>query len=100
MNSGESEAAKPFLTPTAVAHITFVPTGIMTVLLGPLLPSLAVRWSLDDAQSGELFTAQFLASTAGVALSGILVPRFGYRLVLVAGLLLMAIGVGTLPLKS
>ena len=101
MNSGETEVARrPFLTPTAVAHIAFVPTGIMTVLLGPVLPSLAARWSLNDAQAGELFTAQFLASTVGVALSGVLVPRLGYRLVLVLGLAFMALGVGTLPLGS
>ena len=101
MNSGETEVARrPFLTPTAVAHIAFVPTGIMTVLLGPVLPSLAARWSLNDAQAGELFTAQFLASTVGVALSGVLVPRLGYRVVLVLGLAFMALGVGTLPLGS
>jgi len=101
MNSGETEVARrPFLTPTAVAHIAFVPTGIMTVLLGPVLPSLAARWFLNDAQAGELFTAQFLASTVGVALSGVLVPRLGYRVVLVLGLAFMALGVGTLPLGS
>jgi len=72
----------------------------MTVLLGPVLPSLAARWSLNDAQSGELFTAQFLASTVGVAFSGMLVPRFGYRVVLVLGLSFMALGAGTLPLGS
>ncbi len=88
------------LTPTAVAHAAFVPTGIVTVLLGPVLPSLSTRWSLSDAQAGEFFTAQFLASTLGVALSGALVPRFGYRLVIVLGLVFMAAGVGTLPLGT
>jgi len=100
MNSGETEVTPPFLSPTAIAHIAFVPTGIMTVLLGPVLPSLAARWSLNDAQSGELFTAQFLASTVGVAFSGMLVPQFGYRVVLVLGLSFMALGAGTLPLGS
>lgn len=101
MNSVETEVVRrPLLTPTAVAHVVFVPTGIMTVLLGPVLPSLAARWSLNDAQAGELFSAQFLASTVGVALSGVLVPRLGYRVVLVLGLSFMALGVGTLPLGS
>jgi MFS transporter, FHS family, glucose/mannose:H+ symporter len=101
MNPVTTETAKrPFLTPTTVAHISFVPTGIMTVLLGPVLPALAARWSLNDAQAGELFTAQFLASSVGVAFSGMLVPRFGYRVVLVAGLAFMAVGAGTLPLGS
>ncbi len=91
---------KSLWTPTAVAHAAFIPTGIVTVLLGPVLPSLSARWSLSDAQAGEFFTAQFLASTVGVALSGALVPRFGYKAVMVLGLLFMAGGVGTLPLGS
>jgi MFS transporter, FHS family, glucose/mannose:H+ symporter len=92
--------SKSWLTPTAVAHAAFVPTGIVTVLLGPVLPALSARWSLSDAQAGQFFTAQFLASTVGVALSGALVPRFGYRIVMVLGLIFMAAGVGTLPLGS
>jgi MFS transporter, FHS family, glucose/mannose:H+ symporter len=91
---------KSWLTPTAVAHAAFVPTGIVTVLLGPVLPTLSARWSLSDAQAGEFFTAQFLASTVGVALSGTLVPRLGYRAVIVLGLIFMAAGIGTLPLGS
>jgi MFS transporter, FHS family, glucose/mannose:H+ symporter len=92
--------SKPWLTPTAVAHAAFVPTGIVTVLLGPVLPALSARWWLSDAQAGQFFTAQFLASTVGVALSGALVPRLGYRIVMVLGLIFMAAGVGTLPLGS
>jgi FHS family glucose/mannose:H+ symporter-like MFS transporter len=89
-----------WLTPTAVAHAAFVPTGIVTVLLGPVLPALSARWSLNDAQAGEFFTAQFLASTLGVALSGALVPKVGYRIAMVLGLIFMAAGVGFLPLGS
>ena len=97
----ETPAMQPaILTPTAVAHAAFVPTGIVNVLLGPLLPSLIARWSLTDTQAGDLFTAQFMASTGGVALSGWLVPRFGYRVALVLGLLSMAVGVVTLSLGS
>lgn len=90
---------KSFLTPTAVAHAAFVPTGIVTVLLGPVLPTLSARWGMSDAQAGQFFTAQFLAAIAGTALSGFLVQRFGYRLVLVLGLLAMALGVGALPVS-
>jgi fucose permease len=93
-------AVRPWLTPTFAAHAAFVPTGVVTVLLGPVLPALSSRWSLNDAQAGELFTAQFLASTVGVGVSGFLVPRFGYRLVIVLGLLCMAAGVGSLPLGT
>jgi fucose permease len=101
---GEIGGAVPvrstFLTPTGVAHAAFIPTGIVTVLLGPILPWLSGRWSLSDAQAGEFFTAQFLASTLGVAFSGVLVPRFGYRFAMLLGLLFMVVGVGALPIGS
>jgi fucose permease len=88
------------LTPTVAAFVVFVPTGIVNVLLGPLLPQLSARWALNDAQAGRLFTAQFLASTVGVVCSGMLVPRLGYRATLVLGVILMALGVFGLPMGS
>ena len=96
----EPRAGRFWLTPTAVAHATFVPTGIVTVLLGPALPWLSVRWSLSDAEAGVFFTAQFLASILGVAMSGVLVSRLGYRFAMLLGLVFMAAGVGTLPIGS
>jgi MFS transporter, FHS family, glucose/mannose:H+ symporter len=85
---------------TLAAHVAFVPTGIVTVLLGPLLPSLSARWGLTDTQAGDLFTAQFAASTVGVFLSGVLVPRLGYRLAIVLGVAWMGFGVDLLPLPA
>ncbi|HEY6339225.1 MAG TPA: MFS transporter [Candidatus Sulfotelmatobacter sp.] len=85
---------------TLAAHAAFVPIGTVTVLLGPLLPTLSARWSLDYAQAGSLFTVQFLASTVGVALSGFSVSRWGYRFAMKAGLLAMAVGVAGLPYSA
>jgi FHS family glucose/mannose:H+ symporter-like MFS transporter len=82
---------------TLAAHAVFVPTGIMNVLLGPLLPTLAARWTINDTQSGDLFFAQFLTSTLGVLISGFLVPRHGYRFAIALGLLSMAAGLAVLP---
>ncbi len=82
------------------AHAAFVPIGIVTVLLGPLLPILSSRWSLNYEQAGWLFTAQFLGSTAGVLGSGFLVARRGFRLAILAGLLVIALGVGTLAFSG
>ena len=93
-------AQQRWLTPTVAAFVAFVPTGIVNVLLGPLLPALSARWAMSDAQAGRLFTVQFLASTVGVFCSGALVPRLGYRIVIALGLVLMAFGVFTLPLGS
>ena len=81
---------------TLAAYASFVPIGIATVLLGPMLPTLSARWSLNYSQAGALFTAQYLASTLAVALSGVLVSRWGFRFAMKAGLLLMSVGVGLL----
>jgi fucose permease len=82
------------------AHAAFVLTGTVTTLLGPLLPALATRWSLDDARAGYFFTAQFAGSMAGVAVSGTLVSRYGFQVALSVGLAVMALGVGGLGLAA
>src|SRR5579863_6891832 len=81
---------------TLAAYASFVPIGIATVLLGPMLPTLSARWSLNYSQAGALFTVQYLASTSAVALSGALAARWGFRFAMKAGLLLMSAGVGLL----
>jgi FHS family glucose/mannose:H+ symporter-like MFS transporter len=39
--------------------------GLVTVMLGPLLPALIARWNIQDAQAGTLFTASFLGQLVG-----------------------------------
>jgi fucose permease len=39
--------------------------GLVTVMLGPLLPALTARWHIQDAQAGSLFTASFLGQLTG-----------------------------------
>jgi MFS transporter, FHS family, glucose/mannose:H+ symporter len=85
---------------TMLVHAAFVLTGVMTTLLGPMLPVFATRWTLSDSQAGYLFTAQFATSILGVALSSVLVHRYGYRLTLVFGLGFMAMGAGMLARAS
>jgi FHS family glucose/mannose:H+ symporter-like MFS transporter len=81
-------------------QIAFFPTGILTTLLGPMLPILLARWALNDTQAGNLFLVQFLASLVGVQLSGVLLARWGFRPAFLSGLLLMAAGVATLYIGS
>ena len=82
------------------AQLAFLPTGILTTLLGPMLPVLIARWSLNDTQAGNLFLVQFLSSLVGVQLSGILLSRLGFRPSFLLGLLLMACGTATLYMGS
>ncbi len=81
-------------------QIAFLPTGILTTLLGPMLPTLIARWQMNDTQAGTLFLVQFLASMVGVQLSGVLLARRGYRPAFLLGLLTMAGGVSTLYLGT
>jgi len=83
---------------TIAAYISFVPIGVANVLLGPLLPTLSARWSLNYAHAGALFTAQYIASTIAVALSGVVVSWRGYRFAMKSGILLMSAGLAVLLL--
>src|SRR5215831_786454 len=81
---------------TVLLHIDFLLTGIVMTFLGPMLPNLSARWSLNDVQSGSLIFAEFFTSMLGMLLSGVSVQRLGYRKTLMIGLTLMPIGVALL----
>lgn len=70
----------------------FVLIGIVTVLLGQILPILAIRLSLSDRESGYLFIGQFAGSLAGTLCYSRLVRKFGYPKMLCGGFFLMAVG--------
>ncbi len=80
----------------ALLHAGFVLTGVICTILGPLLPVLSARWALDDDHAGYLFSAQFGGSMFGVLGSSFLMSRRSYRLSLLLGLGLMALGAATL----
>jgi MFS transporter, FHS family, glucose/mannose:H+ symporter len=73
--------------------------GIVTTLLGPMLPILIGRWTLSDQRAGLFFSAQFCGSMLGVSSLGPLLRR-GYRHTLVCGFSLIAAGVTGLNLGS
>jgi fucose permease len=70
--------------------------GLITVMLGPLLPALSARWALSDTQSGNLVSAQFFGSLLGTVLSGPLVARLAFRRAMVLGVAIMSAGVAAL----
>lgn len=77
---------------TRATYASFVLIGVANILLGPLLPTLSARWSLNYAQAGGLFTAQYVASMLAVAFSGEIVSWRGFRFAMQAGIALMAVG--------
>jgi fucose permease len=77
-------------------HLAFVLTGVLTTLLGPILPELSLRLSLSDSQAGAFFTTQFIGSSIGVLVSSLLTVRRGFRITLGTGLGMMAVGAALL----
>jgi MFS transporter, FHS family, glucose/mannose:H+ symporter len=66
-------------------HGGFLLIGVVTTLLGPILPLLAAKWSLDDAELGLLFTAQFGGAIIGAAMSSRMIVRLGLLRLMVCG---------------
>lgn len=74
----------------------FVVLGVVTTLLGPILPLLMLRWSITTTQAGTLFVWQFVASTLGTALSGFVFARRSFRPAVLLGMSLCLIGIAVL----
>lgn len=70
----------------------FILIGIITVLLGQILPILSLRLSLSDQESGYLFIGQFAGSLLGTLFYTRIVRKFGYPKALFGGFCLMAFG--------
>jgi MFS transporter, FHS family, glucose/mannose:H+ symporter len=70
----------------------FVVTGMVTTMLGPILPELVETWHLSDSAAGALFTAQFSGSLGAGAISGLLVSRIGDARTLALGYGTMSAG--------
>jgi FHS family glucose/mannose:H+ symporter-like MFS transporter len=88
-------AARHHARANLVIHLAFAAAGIVTVVLGPILPILISRWSLTDERAGLFFTTQFCGQLAGCLSTGALIPirRFGYRLTFAIGFGLVALGI-------
>jgi fucose permease len=86
-------------------HGSFVLTGIVNTILGPVLPWLTTRWGLSDLAAGALFSAEFAGGLFGGVASGWIAARWGTGRTMGAGMILMALGVsasalGPLPLVA
>lgn len=77
----------------AIVYFGFALTGIVTTMLGPVLPLLTSRWHLGDVQAGRLFTLQFLSAVTGSFLASRFLARWGTARTVGLGMLLIAAGV-------
>ncbi len=80
----------------AVLHAGFVLAGVVTVLIGPMLPFLIARWSMSDERAGLFFSFQFGGNLGGIASLGTLLSRRGYSAVFLVGFTCIAVGVAGL----
>ena len=78
---------------TLFACALFIVLGVVTTLLGPILPLLSARWPVTTAQLGSLFFWQFIPSTIGTLVSGAALAKRGFRLGVVLGVTLCLVGV-------
>lgn len=83
-----------------VACAMFLALGLVTAAIGPVLPELAARTSSGLADVGAIFSLLFLGAFASQTIAGPLMDRLGQRPLLLAGLLLLAIGVLGVSLSS
>src|SRR4051812_487444 len=87
-------AARPArVRPSTLVYIcAFALTGMVTTVLGPILPDLLTRWNMSDGAAGALFTAEFIGGVSGGSVSGLLAERFGDRRTLALGYGTMVFG--------
>lgn len=82
--STQRQSARRSLAPV---FFYFLVGGVITVMLGPLLPGLIQRWHIQDSQAGTLFAVTFAGQ-----LSGAWFAARNLRLSLILGAALSAIG--------
>ena len=74
----------------AVLCAIFFSAGFLMAAIGPVLPALSARTGASLSVMGRLMSAIFLGSLAAQLVSGWASDRFGRRIVLAVGLLLLA----------
>src|SRR5882724_6685506 len=87
-------------TTNVIVHSGFIVAGVVTVILGPMLPILIARWSLTDERAGLFFTLQFCGNLLGITSLGSLISRRGYGQTLGIGFTFIALGIAALNLGS
>lgn len=70
----------------------FVLVGVAYSLFGPSFPHLRLRFGVGVDEVGLVVSAQFIGAAVTMLVSGLLLGRFGYRPLMVAGAAVMALG--------
>jgi len=78
-----------------VLHPAFALTGVLQAVNGPLMPSLAATFHLNDSQSGLLFLLYFAGNSVGALLC-----RSNYARAMTVGFLALSVGCLSAALAS
>lgn len=87
-------------TVLVVATAAFLLCGGMASLYGPLFPELRSRFGVGVDEVGAVVSAHFLGSFTMIVLSAVMIRRWGYRTVIVIGLLSLMAGLVVLALAG
>ncbi len=83
---------RPRILVLAVSCMLFFGIGLFSAI-GPVLPDLARKTGTTLAEAGVLFSALYVGAVSTQMMAGQLTERFGVRLVLVGGCILLGAGI-------
>src|SRR3569833_1529093 len=78
----------------AVCYLGMLAFGIVLTTLGAILPSLIARFGMSKTDAGALFVVMSFGILVGSLVFGPIVDRRGYKGMLLAGVALVALGLG------
>lgn len=78
----------------------FLLCGAMASLYGPLFPELRLRFGIGLDEVGAVVSAHFLGGFTMITLSSALIRRWGYRPVILGGLVMLMAGLAVMALAG
>ncbi len=89
-----------FLPLKITLHFSFLMVGIVTFILGNILPIISKNLNLNDEQSGFFSTSQFWGSIIGTVSTAFLIRRIGFVKTVGVGFMLFVIGLSGVNLSA
>ncbi len=71
------------------SYASFILIGVVNTFLGPILPFLSDKWSINDVQAGYFLAAQSLGGMVGTLITSLLFSKIGSRWILLGGYFLL-----------
>jgi fucose permease len=95
-----NENRSNFLPLKILLHFSFLIVGIVTFILGNILPIISKRLQLNDEQAGFFGTSQFYGSIIGTISTAFLIRKIGFVKTIGLGFLFFACGMAGVNLTD